>query len=297
MPSSARDRFTVDFEYVYFFVKNKKYYFEQQREKLSQSRSNQDRRKYPPATNSNFKNTGEQGSVPSKAFAKTHVQDLPSENEFPILKYTENDIENIKKDKKKIFLSLEEYEENKKLWGKPSMKNGVLTGYAGEMKKDAGHISHPLGKNKRTVWTIPTKPNPEAHFATFPPKLVEPMIKSGCPEFVCKVCGKPREKIIESKINPKRITREDKPHLGGLERCPSKDYNSIKNIIGYSDCGCEAEYKSGVVLDIFAGTGTTLKEAFKLGRDYIGFEISKEYCEIANRVLLGTKNRRLDKYI
>ncbi len=30
MPSSAKDRFTVDFEYVYFFVKNKKYYFEQQ---------------------------------------------------------------------------------------------------------------------------------------------------------------------------------------------------------------------------------------------------------------------------
>ncbi len=32
MPSSASDRFTVDFEMVYFFVKNKKYYFEQQLE-------------------------------------------------------------------------------------------------------------------------------------------------------------------------------------------------------------------------------------------------------------------------
>src|SRR5665647_2316020 len=30
MPSSAKDRFTVDFEYVFFFTKNKKYYFEQQ---------------------------------------------------------------------------------------------------------------------------------------------------------------------------------------------------------------------------------------------------------------------------
>ena len=30
MPSSAKDRFTVDFEYVFFFVKNKKYWFEQQ---------------------------------------------------------------------------------------------------------------------------------------------------------------------------------------------------------------------------------------------------------------------------
>jgi len=30
MPSSCRDRFTVDFEYLYFFVKNKEYYFQQQ---------------------------------------------------------------------------------------------------------------------------------------------------------------------------------------------------------------------------------------------------------------------------
>jgi DNA modification methylase len=35
------------------------------------------------------------------------------------------------------------------------------------------------GRNLRTVWTIPTHPFPEAHFATFPPKLVEPCIKAG----------------------------------------------------------------------------------------------------------------------
>ncbi len=33
MPSSVKDRFTVDFEYLFFFVKNKKYWFETQREK------------------------------------------------------------------------------------------------------------------------------------------------------------------------------------------------------------------------------------------------------------------------
>ena len=36
-------------------------------------------------------------------------------------------------------------------------------------------------RNKRSVWTIPTKPNPEAHFATFPPDLITPMILAGCP--------------------------------------------------------------------------------------------------------------------
>ncbi|MBU7006340.1 DNA-methyltransferase [Phosphitispora fastidiosa] len=37
-------------------------------------------------------------------------------------------------------------------------------------------------RNKRTVWTVPTKPFSGAHFATFPPKLIEPCILAGCPE-------------------------------------------------------------------------------------------------------------------
>lgn len=36
--------------------------------------------------------------------------------------------------------------------------------------------------NKRSVWTVTTKPFKEAHFATFPPDLIEPCIKAGCPE-------------------------------------------------------------------------------------------------------------------
>jgi DNA modification methylase len=42
--------------------------------------------------------------------------------------------------------------------------------------------SNPAGRNIRSVWTIATAPYPGAHFATFPPKLVEPCIKAGCPE-------------------------------------------------------------------------------------------------------------------
>jgi DNA modification methylase len=38
------------------------------------------------------------------------------------------------------------------------------------------------GRNIRSVWTIATQPYPGAHFATFPPKLVEPCILAGCPE-------------------------------------------------------------------------------------------------------------------
>lgn len=36
-------------------------------------------------------------------------------------------------------------------------------------------------RNKRSVWTVATQPFKEAHFATFPPALVEPCILAGCP--------------------------------------------------------------------------------------------------------------------
>ncbi len=39
-----------------------------------------------------------------------------------------------------------------------------------------------IGRNKRSVWTVTTKPYSEAHFATFPPDLITPCILAGCPE-------------------------------------------------------------------------------------------------------------------
>lgn len=40
----------------------------------------------------------------------------------------------------------------------------------------------PIQRNLRNVWTVPTKGFSEAHFATFPPDLIIPCIKAGCPE-------------------------------------------------------------------------------------------------------------------
>ena len=37
-------------------------------------------------------------------------------------------------------------------------------------------------RNKRSVWEIATQPFSEAHFATFPPALIEPCILAGCPK-------------------------------------------------------------------------------------------------------------------
>jgi site-specific DNA-methyltransferase (adenine-specific) len=42
-------------------------------------------------------------------------------------------------------------------------------------------------------------------------------------------------------------------------------------------------YKGDLVLDPFAGSGTTLKAAHHLGRKWVGYEVQKEYCELAKR--------------
>jgi len=43
----------------------------------------------------------------------------------------------------------------------------------------AAAVRGPNGRNVRTVWDINTRPYPQAHFATFPPALVEPCIQLG----------------------------------------------------------------------------------------------------------------------
>lgn len=107
MPASVTDRFTVDYEKVFFFVKSKKYFFKTQKEKA---------------------------------------------------------------------LS-------------PGSKSGTLKENAAEPTRKIAAYNH-SGKdfvtseyrNKRCVWEVPTKPFKDAHFATYPEKLIEPMIDAGCPD-------------------------------------------------------------------------------------------------------------------
>tara|TARA_A100001391_G_scaffold201682_1_gene189303 strand:+ start:213 stop:1814 length:1602 start_codon:yes stop_codon:yes gene_type:complete len=64
-------------------------------------------------------------------------------------------------------------------------------------------------KNKRSVWTVATKPYRESHFAVFPYNLIKPMILAGCPEKVCKKCGEPylnKEILVSQDINLKEKT-------------------------------------------------------------------------------------------
>jgi site-specific DNA-methyltransferase (adenine-specific) len=43
-------------------------------------------------------------------------------------------------------------------------------------------VSGKKRRNRRSIWNITTQPFPEAHFATFPPSLIEPCILAGSKE-------------------------------------------------------------------------------------------------------------------
>jgi len=54
---------------------------------------------------------------------------------------------------------------------------------------------------------------------------------------------------------------------------------------GWSDCGCKAGFDGGIVLDPFMGSGTVGVVARKNSRNFIGLELNKEYCKIADKRL------------
>jgi hypothetical protein len=66
------------------------------------------------------------------------------------------------------------------------------------MGSNSLHQMSTAGRNKRNVWTIPTHPFPDSHFATYPPALVELCIKAGTSEWgCCPECGAPWERVTE----------------------------------------------------------------------------------------------------
>jgi len=132
MPSSASDRFTVDYEMLYFFTKQTKYYFEQQFET------------YAPASDVRYRQALRAG--------KSYVTKEPYKKNTPYSNYKRG---------------------QGAIQSRGDDGDGLCVG---------GH--NPLGRNKRCVWTINTQPLKEAHFASYPEKLIETPILASCPEFI-----------------------------------------------------------------------------------------------------------------
>jgi DNA modification methylase len=176
LPSSVKDRFTIDFEYFYFFVKSKTYYSETQyephklesiiRAKKGFKTSNT---KYLEKLTSvgNLRNGSnplcEQGRI------KRTVWTIPEQYYFETQyeQYSDFTLPQINKQYK--GQALKDYK--KHMAQNPSdTKRSIIKS-----------LDVNRGRIKRTVWKINTIPFPGAHFATFPEKLLETPIKACCP--------------------------------------------------------------------------------------------------------------------
>jgi len=69
-------------------------------------------------------------------------------------------------------------------------------------------------------------------------------------------------------------------HLGDIAKYESK---VIYQHGGWTKCDCGDEFLPAIVLDPFLGSGTTALVAERLGRRFIGIEVSKKYCEVARK--------------
>lgn len=154
------------------------------------------------------------------------------------------------------------------------------------------------GRNRRTVWTIPAAPFHGAHFATFPPALVEPCILAGTSEHgCCSSCGSPFTRQIEPTDEYKaaaaaaaargtRQVRSSEAESFGLTRgSPNPGILPSYRTIGWSpSCACApTDRMPCIVLDPFSGAGTTGLVALRMGRDYLGIELNPKYVEMARR--------------
>ena len=167
-------------------------------------------------------------------------------------------------------------------------QSGGMTRYAGANKHDGGH-SHPSGRNRRDVWPIATESFSGAHFATFPQKLVEPMILAGSSPQACETCGAPWERVVSKEFlqsGPERehISGGTQPGANGWVGMPRGNTEAIT--LGWRPtCACPPERNTGagrcIVLDPFAGTCTVGKVAIKHGRRFVGLELKSEYIALA----------------
>jgi len=147
----------------------------------------------------------------------------------------------------------------------------------------------PGGRNKRSVWVVTSEPYPEAHFATFPEALVEPCILAGTSAHgCCPTCGAPWRRMMERKFyGDCRAGLRDQDgvtgkHLWrGLKDAPG-GYESPITTGWQPSCHCPAALPVPcVVLDPFAGSGTTLAVALRHGRRALGVELNPAYVALA----------------
>jgi DNA modification methylase len=251
MPESVTDRPTKSHEYIFLLSKRPSYFFDQEAVREPWTSGRDDMREKGLRTGAVY--------LEQKGTVSNHVSPTldGSEGEAPL--------------------------------GPDGRRVTTVKGADGSIQHRDGERWPNSGRNIRTVWEIATQPYSEPHFATFPEELPRRAILAGCPEWVCRSCGKPRERIVE-KPGGSFHDHADDDRQGQSQDGAQHKRKYLENLrkprgtVGWSDCG-HGDYRAGVVLDPFMGSGTTALVARKLNRHAIGIELSPGYADLCARRL------------
>lgn len=152
---------------------------------------------------------------------------------------------------------------------------------------------NPCGRNKRTVWRIPSRAFSGDHFAVFPPGVPEPCVMAGTSEKgCCQECGSPWVRIVEEEFVPQQDVSAEKGVRGSGAQKSMDQSNlwegfprgyTLYHTVGW-DPSCECHNITidpipCTVLDPFLGTGTTGEVALKHNRKFVGIDLSKTYLD------------------
>lgn len=139
----------------------------------------------------------------------------------------------------------------------------------------------PEKANKRSVWSVSSRPYKGAHFACFPPELIEPCILAGTSEGGhCSKCGTRQVRQLEKTAMV--IDRSDRTHeLGRTRTSGTMVSPATSKTTGWvPGCKCGVGFEPDIVLDPFMGSGTTAAVALKYDRQYLGCELNNDYKKL-----------------
>ena len=187
MPESVKDRCTKSHEYIFLLSKSQKYYFDNQAILEESIRANE-------AIYDNGKN-GHGGGIShagqGSSTRKFRKDSQPEDLARAFNRRREANPE-LRQDKMKIPSNWdtdpghhESFHRNGRSLAysfKRETKEAEIPGQSSKSHRtEREDVYYNVKRNKRSVWTVATEPFREAHFATFPQKLIEPCIKAGCP--------------------------------------------------------------------------------------------------------------------
>ena len=155
---------------------------------------------------------------------------------------------------------------------------------------------NPSGAPLLDYWVIPPGGYQGAHYAVYPPALVEPLIQAMAPPRICTTCGEPARRIVEQ--TPEYAQFRARKNQG--ERTPTGHTDNVGNraqswdttanesaargqtyaTSGWSDCGHNT-WRPAHILDPFAGSGTTLAVATGHGHTATGIDIDERNADLA----------------